>query len=128
MSKNKGESHEQTVQALYERWGYRTWRPRKSRMVRGASQGGVDIFGAFDIIAVTPQEVALIQVSTRGHGSKAQDVQAFSLVAPACVRCSFWIYRARRKVPVWEVWEYHQGSVETFEVDNDGDMREQQAE
>ena len=69
MSTNsKGNKHEREAVALYESWGFQTWRPVGVR--RPYSK---DIAGAFDLMAWTEKELHLVQVkSDPSDASKAR--------------------------------------------------------
>lgn len=60
MSKPKGDRRERQAEKIYREAGFLTWRPARSRA------GKNDIFGLYDMVALGPRGLDLVQIKANG--------------------------------------------------------------
>jgi hypothetical protein len=95
-TRNKGRRNELKAKELLERLGYAvalTPMPQKFNKEQ-------DFFGLFDIIAIGPGGVRLVQVKTNRKPSRTYAAGLAAFRCPASVRKEIWIYKDRQKDPI----------------------------
>lgn len=88
----KGNRNEKRAQTALEKRGFLVERPRRSKWKR------VDFWGLYDLIALSPTEMLLVQVKSNRCPKKVREaIRDFP--CPPFVQKQIWVYKDRQKEP-----------------------------
>lgn len=113
-TRRKGNSNEERVCWFFKQNGYEVWTPNWSRWGSTGRFSSSDIFGVFDVIATSKNELVMVQVKTGSGFLKKVEAEIVALPMPVNVRREYWVFKPNGSVDArmyYSNGEYKQFSI-----------------